>query len=321
MAIEQELQAAVKAALPELDCIIGWGPGPDALRDAPLFLRDAADADVLRAGFFSVNNPALFLPEYKGRKIGVLVKGCDARSVGQLLLEGLVRREDLFVIGFPCSGVIDAGKAAALIADRCEAGELRSVREQGDSIVLEGPDGAFSLAKKDVRADKCERCLFPNAMDADLFVGEKRAPFAELDEYADLAAFEQAPLEERMAFWEKEMSRCIRCYACRDACPLCVCRDQCVAVARDPHWLSQADGIRDKLFFQIIHASHLAGRCTGCGECERACPMGIPVLLLKRALSRRVETLFAYRAGIDMQGRPPLLTFSLEEPRIKERDW
>jgi Fe-S oxidoreductase len=75
------------------------------------------------------------------------------------------------------------------------------------------------------------------------------------------------------------------------------------------------------MFFQIIHAVHLAGRCTGCGECERACPMGIPVLLLKRSLSRKVEELFAYKAGVETEGRPPLLTFNLEEPKIKEREW
>ena len=102
---------------------------------------------------------------------------------------------------------------------------------------------------------------------------------------------------------------------------MCVCREHCVASSREPHWLTQSDGVRDKMFFQIIHASHLAGRCTGCGECQRACPVGIPVLLLKRSLSRQVENLFSYRAGVDVEGAPPLLTFALEEPKIKERDW
>lgn len=319
MSIQEDLKNAVKAALPDVSCVIGWGAGPDALRSAPLFMTSEADADGLRADFFSVNNPALYLPEYKGSKVAVVVKGCDARSVGQLLAEGLIKREEVVIIGYPCRGVIDVDKAAAKLA--CEPGEVAEVRDEGKKLVFVTPAGDVTVEKKDVMADKCGRCLYPNALIADTFVGDKREPELTEDEYADLAAFEALPLEERMAFWEKEMSRCIRCYACRNACPLCVCRDHCVATSRNPHWLTQADGVRDKMFFQIIHATHLAGRCTGCGECQRACPMGIPVLMLKRALSRQVETLFAYRAGVDVEGTPPLLTFTLEEPKIKERDW
>lgn len=94
-----------------------------------------------------------------------------------------------------------------------------------------------------------------------------------------------------------------------------------MAQSREPHWVSQADSLRDKLFFQVIHATHQAGRCTGCGECQRACPMDIPVLLLKRSLSKQVEQLFDYRAGMDSAAMPPLLSFCVEEAKIKERDW
>jgi len=321
MSIQEELKNAVKAALPDVECVIGWGDGPEALRSAPLFMRSATDVEGVRVGYFSVNNPALYLPEYKGKKVAVLAKGCDARSVGQLLAEGLIKREEVVLIGFPCDGVIDVDKVQAALVGTCEAGEVSAVCEEGNAVVVTTPAGEVRLDKKDVTADKCGRCLYPNALIADTFVGDRREPAVSEDDFADLAAFEALPLEERMAFWEREMSRCIRCYACRNACPLCVCRDHCVAMSRDPHWLTQSDGVRDKLFFQIIHASHLAGRCTGCAECGRACPVGIPVLMLKRALNRQVENLFAYKAGVDIEGTPPLLTFLLEEPKIKERDW
>ncbi len=321
MSLQEELKQAIKAALPDVSCVIGWGDGPEALRSAPLFMRDDPGVEAFKAGYLSVNNLALFLPEYKGNKVAVVLKGCDARSVGQLIVEGFVKREDVRIIGYPCSGVIDVDKVAAKLSGVCEPGEVKDLREEGDAVVLQTPAGEMRLAKKDITADKCGRCLYPNALDADVFIGEKRAPAVSEDDYSDLAAFEQMGLDERMAFWEKEMSRCIRCYACRNACPLCQCRDHCIASSRDPHWLAQTDGVREKMFFQIIHATHLAGRCTGCGECQRACPVGIPVLLLKRSLTRQVETLFAYRAGVDTEGSPPLLTFSLEEPKIKERDW
>ncbi len=321
MPIQDDVKKAVAAALPDVKCVIGWGKGPEALRDAPLFMRSAEDVANLQTGFLSVNNPALYLPEYKGSKIGVVVKGCDSRSVGQLLAEGLIKREEVVIIGFPCDGVVDYDKVAAALAGKAEAAAITELKEEGDEIVLSLPAGEARLKKAEVTADKCQRCLFPNSLIADTFVGEPRKAHVDQDSFADLAAFEALSLKERQAFWNKEMSRCIRCYACRNACPLCVCRDHCVATSRSPEWVTQADGVADKLFFQIIHASHLSGRCTGCGECQRACPENIPVLLFKRAMGRRVGELFAYRPGVDIEGKPPLLTFSVEEPTIKERDW
>ena len=104
-------------------------------------------------------------------------------------------------------------------------------------------------------------------------------------------------LEERRAYWEKELGRCIRCYACRNACPLCVCKESCIAETRDPHWMSQRQRPTEKMMFHLIHALHLAGRCTECGECERACPMNIPLGKLKKKINMEMLELFGYTAG------------------------
>ena len=327
MALHDDLKKAITDALPDATCAIGWGQGPEAFRHVPHFMSEAGDVDSFEAGFFSVHNPALFLPEYKGKKVVVVAKGCDSRSIGQQVAEGLVRREDVTIIGFPCNGVIDQDKLAALLVNGktslgvIEPGLLTSVTDDGDRLVLAAQGSEATVLKQAVTADKCTRCRYPNALHADIFVGDERAPVVEKDEYPDLAMLEAMPLEERLAFWEKEMSRCTRCYACRNACPMCVCRDHCIATSREPEWITQADSIRDKLFFQIIHAVHLAGRCTGCGECQRACPVGIPLLLLKRSLARSVEQLFGYEAGVSLEATSPLLQFEIEEHRIKERDW
>ena len=101
---------------------------------------------------------------------------------------------------------------------------------------------------------------------------------------------------------------------------MCVCRDHCVSDSRDPAWVTQEDTVQQKLFFQLIHAQHLAGRCTGCTECERACPMDIPVFALKQQFGRMIKKIFSYGAGLDVNATPPLLTYQVEEPTIKERD-
>ncbi|MDR3073962.1 MAG: 4Fe-4S binding protein, partial [Deltaproteobacteria bacterium] len=230
-----------------------------------------------------------------------------------------VKREDLVVIGFPCDGVVDVQKIAAKLGAELEPGMVQAceVKDGKASVTVKGETRQFPLSE--VMAAKCGFCQYPNAVVSDVFVGTVREG-AE-DAFADVAAFEALSLEERFRFWEEEMSRCVRCYACRNACPLCVCRDHCVASSREPHWLSQGDGVREKLFFQMVHATHLAGRCTGCGECGRACPVGIPVGLFKRVLGRAAVNLFGYKAGTNPEEVPPLQTFAMEEPTIKERDW
>lgn len=317
--MQKELMEAILKVLPGVDCVIGWGSGPDPLRNAPLFMRSPEDVAKFMAGPLAVNNPAVFLPEYKGKKVGIVVKGCDSRSIVQLVAEGLIKREEVAVIGFPCAGVVDVAKIAAKLGDACEPGMVSSceVKDGKVSVTARGETRVFPF--EEVMAGKCAICQYPNAVISDEFVGTPIEGKA--DEFKDLEAFEAMSLEERFAFWEEAMSRCIRCYACRNACPLCVCRDHCVASSRDPHWLSQADGAREKLFFQVIHATHLAGRCTGCGECARACPVGIPVGLFKRALGRAALDLFNFKAGTNPDDVPPLQTFTVDEPTITERDW
>lgn len=320
MSYQEELKSAIKKVLPEVSFVIGWEES-DCLHETPFFMRSEMDVDRFVAGFFSVSNAALFLPEYKDEKIAVIVKGCDSRSIGQQLAESLVKREDIIIIGFPCEGVIDHTKLAQHLAGKAELGDALSVIEKDEKIIISFDTFEESIAKKDILAEKCRYCKYPNAVVHDIFVGEKRLPVEENDPFDDLAALEELSFEERQVFWEKEMSKCLRCYACRNACPLCACKDHCIASSRDPKWVTQADSIKDKFFFQIIHAVHLAGRCTSCGECQRACPVGIPVGILKRTLARRVHGLFGFDAGISATAISPLQTFEVEEPRIKEREW
>jgi coenzyme F420-reducing hydrogenase delta subunit/ferredoxin len=315
----EELKAKIKASLDGLECVIGWRQGFDALHSAPAFMKSPEDVDKLVWGPLNVTNLAVYLPSFKGRKVGIVVKGCDSRSVVELLQENLIRREDVVIFSMPCEGTLDYERVRAATGDPAK---IESAAFDADSIRICADGKEHTLAVRDVALDKCFSCVTPGAVTADERVGHVEPVQSGPARHPELALLESMSLSERLSFWRGHMERCLRCYACRNACPMCVCRDQCVAESRDPHWLTQENTVREKFFFQIIHAMHLAGSCTGCAQCRRACPVCIPILALRRRMEEIVGELFDnYKAGMNASAVPPLLGYEAEERHIRERDW
>ncbi|MDR1659674.1 MAG: hydrogenase iron-sulfur subunit [Desulfovibrio sp.] len=313
------LKQAIKEKLPALECVIGWRQGYDDAHTTPLFMRKTEDVDELVWGPLNVANPAVYLPRFKGRKTGIVVKGCDARSVVELLQENLIAREDVTIFSLPCEGTLDMARVNEklgryTVVDRIVRDEARV------AITVDGREHSFDMAE--YAQSKCRGCTSPAAALADVAIGGAPEIHAGVPVPPELGMLDAMSLEERRAFWSAQMERCLRCYACRNACPMCVCRDYCVSDSRDPHWMTQEADVTQKLFFQTIHALHLAGRCTGCGECQRACPVGIPILAMRQQIARTVGELFNnYKPGLDPVAVPPLLGYEMEEQNIREREW
>ena len=117
----ENLKEKIREALPGLECVIGWQQGFDSLHATPLFLRTPGDVDKLVWNPLCVHNLSTYLPSFRGKKVGIVLKGCDSRGVIELLQEKLVERENLVLFGIPCSGVAD------LIKLRRAAGDLDRV--------------------------------------------------------------------------------------------------------------------------------------------------------------------------------------------------
>jgi len=133
--------------------------------------------------------------------------------------------------------------------------------------------------------------------------------------YKDLLAeLRKLTPEEKFAYWQKELSKCIKCYACRQACPMCYCT-RCTVEVNQPQWIPVQANTYGSMEWHILRAMHLAGRCISCGECGRACPVGIPCHLLTMQLVDQVHNYFKVYAGTSDKMSSVLSTF---EPNDKE---
>ena len=117
---------------------------------------------------------------------------------------------------------------------------------------------------------------------------------------------------ERWARFSAEMSRCIRCYACRQACPTCYCKE-CFAEQNNPAWIGVGAEQTDVSIFHIVRIFHQAGRCVECDACLRACPMGIDLRTWTKKIAADVRALYGFTPDFDPTGKPPLVTFKEDD--------
>lgn len=320
-----EMKEKMKNELSELAGIIGWKQGTDNIIAKPAFFTSAEELDELIWGPTNVQSLVGLLQKHKGKKVGIFVKGCDSRAIVALLQENLIKREEVSIFSMQCNGTLDKDKALAKLAE--VSGIRKPIIHKVEyaasraTITIKTEEGEkdFVLSMEDVAQDKCRQCTMPSAKVYDHYVGAAaQALDADTRPPVGIKYLHSLSFDERMSFWRGHIERCLHCYACRNACPMCLCKDNCAGDSRNPHWVADDNTPTSKMFFQLIHASHLAGRCSGCAECARACPMGIPVFWLKQQYGGIMKRLFGYAAGLELTGNPPLLGYEVEEANIKE---
>jgi hypothetical protein len=279
-----QIRARELLNLGEVGCVIGYERGGKG-RVRPAFIYNEADAERLVWDQTCHHNLMVYLRDLvlptrrkdAPPRVAVVARPCDVRALNVLIHEEQVLRDQVFVIGLACPGMMNGDR----------------VREH------------------------CQRCKERVPVFYDALVGEppeiNPSPKGDVEEaWADVAELEAMPAAERLAYWTREFDRCIRCYACRQACPGCYC-SECLVEQVDPSWVSIAHRVPEKAFFHVMRAYHLAGRCVECHACDLACPMHIPLSLLNRKIAKEVEALFGYVAGGDAETPPPLATFLKDE--------
>lgn len=313
--LKEELRRTIKGLFEEkkIDLLIGFARGTLPLTSTPIVINGTKDADRLIFDLTCGNNLVKFLQkgrrnDLKDKRIGIVAKGCDGRAIVQFIAEGQIKRDDLFIIGVPCEGVVDLKK----IKEKVDNHEISQVRIDDTKIIITGGDLEISLNKADVLADACLRCRYPNPPVYDIFIAEPKKPSDIKDEYDEVDRFEKLSPDERFQYLEHEFSRCIRCYACRNACPMCYC-EECFVDQTNPQWFGKGTDISDTLIFHIVRVLHTAGRCVDCGACERACPVNIKLSLLNKRVEKEIKERFGYTPGLDPDETPAMAAFSEED--------
>jgi ferredoxin len=174
-------------------------------------------------------------------------------------------------------------------------------------------DEIVELNKKDLLLEKCANCKSKKHVAYDELLGEE-GEVIDSNRFDEVERIERMSADERFEFWQNELSKCIRCNACRDACPACTC-EKCVFDNPNSgvEVKSPANSFEEKLF-HIIRAFHVAGRCTDCGECSRACPQNIPLHLLNRKFIKDINHFYgAYQAGSEVGQRGSLVNYSTDD--------
>ena len=221
----------------------------------------------------------------------VLDDACITNLSGYLVSEGLLSDEKRVAVFLRPEGI----RAINILAAESQL--------DAEQIVIFGFDVAGNevTALKGINVEE-----FSDIIDS-IKEGAPEAAEEELFE-----KIEKMSPQERFSFCQKEFAKCIKCYACRQACPMCYCR-RCIVDSNQPQWVNTSSHTLGNFEWNIVRAFHLSGRCVECGNCDRACPVNIPLRLINHRMAEEVLGAFDHFAGTSKTQEPVLASFKKDD--------
>ena len=301
--------------------VLGWKKGDLPYNPEPAFFNNADElSEFVYDGFCGANLSKYMIAAsaLEGKTL-VLLKPCDSYSFVQLMKEHRVDREKAYIIGVGCKGKLDIERIKAEGVKGIEAISGAEIESACDTLKIDTIYGEKTVSYKDAMLERCHVCKGKEHRIYDELALES-ADTLDSDRFQGVEAIENMTPEQKFEFFKSELSKCIRCNACRNVCPACSCR-KCVfdSTKFDSAQKANVDEFEEKMF-HIIRAFHVAGRCTDCGECSRVCPQGIPLHLFNRKFIKDINAYYGeYQAGNNAEDETPLTDFTFDDLEPGER--
>lgn len=318
----QELVNRAKELLADgtVQRVLGWKSGDLAYNPEPAYFETAEELSEFVYNAFCGANLSKYMIEAskKNGKTLVFLKPCDSYSFNQLLKEHRVNREKAYIIGVGCGGKLDIENIKKQGIKGIETISGIEMNDNADTLKITTIYGDKECSYRSAMLERCHVCKGKDHVVYDEIIGESRDT-VDKERFTEVEQIEAMSPEEKFVFFQKELSKCIRCNACRNVCPACSCR-KCVFDSNkfDSAQKANVDSFEEKMF-HIIRAFHVAGRCTDCGECSRVCPQGIPLHLFNRKFIKDINEFYGdYTAGEDITAEAPLTHFEFSDREPNE---
>ncbi len=300
----------------EVQRVIGWKKGEFYYDPSPATFENVEElSEFVYNGFCGANLSKYLIGISKlPGKTAVFLKPCDTYSFNQLVKEHRIVRENFYVIAIECQGKMDVEKIKAL-----GISSVNEVEEKGETVEVSSVYGNETVEKSKIMLGKCLTCKSKKHVVSDETIVLHEMKEAETNRFEQVEMLEKLTSDEKYAFWKEQLSKCIRCNACRNVCPACSCLN-CVFDNNNSGISAKAnDSSFEEQMFHIIRAFHVSGRCTDCGECSRVCPQNIPLHLLNRKFIKDMDKFYGeYQAGEVAEGKTPLTSYTENDVEPKD---
>jgi len=260
----------------KIDIFLGYRNTGFDENQVPVLIHHYKDVDQLLFTERSAFNLTNYLKydHTRNKRVGLVVKGCDSRALNLMLTEHQVKRENLFIVGIACEGVLD---------------------EKGE------------------KAQNCVECVMPDAVVFDEMLGTPSGK-REYQVNGDILEFAGKSLTERQEYFDEVFENCIRCNACRHSCPLCYCAKCCIdqETATLFQGANTTSGAFHALMTWSLHLAGRCVDCRNCEKaCPSHLPLH---LLHKQNEKVIFENFQEHLAGMIPDDRGAFYKYSLSDP-------